>query len=76
MKKAWTAPDGTLWPITGWWCPTCAHPMAKAATTALGAHPNCCCWRCGRPLTSAQYGQGKHEHELCAAEDRAGQLID
>lgn len=41
MSDTWTAPDGTLWPVTGFWCPKCHAPIAAAAVLALGAHPWC-----------------------------------
>ncbi|KAB1662925.1 hypothetical protein [Pseudoclavibacter sp. CFCC 13611] len=41
MLRTWTAPDGSVWPLTGYWCPQCSMPMAEAAATSLGVHPCC-----------------------------------
>ena len=62
--------------VTGFQCPVCDRPIRSIALHALGAHPDCCCWSCGRPLTPTDYLAQRHIHELCAVEDRAGQLVD
>lgn len=41
MPDTWTAPDGSVWPVTGYWCPVCHMPMRQAAATSLGMHPCC-----------------------------------
>lgn len=37
--KTWTAPDGTPYPVTGYWCGACGLPRVPIA--GMTFHPTC-----------------------------------